>query len=274
MKPFYLLFILTGLSFGFASTSTPARAGDDITQSSFEEQGGSADKPDVFSISVGADLASTINDSWTTTLGITYKSFNELPTDLSANYARYVYGDTDSTYIGADVKQAIKKLKGNLEILVLADYAERPSGDPALSSDFGIKNSSGIGVGILDNFLKTEKSSLRGYLGLVLAKDQYTSGTVSSISGSDSYSYIGPQLFATFKYSTKSGIQTNNDIRMRVSLEDTSYSYTVSNNTVSFPIDKNISADLTLDITYFGDPPDSSNGNIDMTSSINISYSF
>ena len=122
--------------------------------------------------------------------------------------------------------------------------------------------------------MKTEKSSLRGYLGLVLAKDQYTSGTISSISGSDSYSYIGPQLFASFKYSTKSGIQTSNDIRMRVSLEDTSYSYTISNNTVSFPIDKNISADLTLDITYFGDPPDSSEGNIDMASSINISYSF
>ena len=143
-----------------------------------------------------------------------------------------------------------------------------------LISDFGIKNSSGIGVGILNNFLKTDKSSLRGYLGLVLAKDQYTSGTVSSISGSDSYSYIGPQLFASFKYSTKSGIQTSNDIRMRVSLEDTSYSYTISNNTVSFPINKNISADLTLGITYFNDPPDSSEGNIDMTSSINISYSF
>jgi putative salt-induced outer membrane protein YdiY len=274
MKTFNILFILTGLSFGLVSTSTPAKADDDITQSSFEEQGGSADKPDVLSISVGADLTSTINDSWTTTLGITYQSFNELPTDLSANYSRYVYGDTDSTYIDADVKQTIKKLKNNLEVVVVADYAGTSSGGTTDLSDFGIDHVSGIAVGILDNFLKTDKSSLRGYLCLALAKDQYTSGTVSSISGSDSYSYIGPQLFASFKYSTKSGIQTSNDLRARVSLEDTSYSYTTSNNTVSFPIDKRFTLDLALGITYFSDPPDSSDGNIDMTSSINISYSF
>jgi len=274
MKPLYVLFILSGLSFGFVSTSTPARAGDDITESSFEDQSGSADKPDVFSISVGADLTSTMNDYWDMTLGITYQSFNELPTDLSVGYARYVYDTTDATYIDADVMQTIKKLKDNLEVVVMADYLNPSSGGTTDLSDFGVAYSLGVGAGILDQLLKTDKLSLRGYLGLVLAKDMYTSGTVSSISGSDSYSYIAPQLFATFKYSAKSGISVDSDLRTRVSLEDTSYSYTTSNNTVWFPIDKKYSLNLTLGITYFGDPPDSSDGNIDMTSSINISYTF
>jgi hypothetical protein len=274
MNPFYILFILTGLSFGLVSTSTPTRADDDITQSSFEEQGGSADKPDVFSISVGADLTSTINNYWDITFALTYQSFNELPTDLSAAYYRYVYGDTDTTYLDATVRQTIKKLKDDLQVVVVADYTDSSSGGTTDLYDFGVANSLGIAVGILDSFFKTDQSSLRGYLGLALAKDRYTSGTVSSISGSDSYSYIGPQLFASFKYSTKSGIQTSNDIRTRVSLEDTSYSYTTNNNTISFPIDKKLSLDLALGITYFGNPPDSSDGNIDMTSSISISYSF
>ena len=274
MKPFYILFILTGLSFGLVSTSTPARADDDITQSTFEEQGGSADKPDVFSISVGADLTSTVNDYWDMTLGVTYKSFNELPTDLSVSYAQYVYGDTDAVYIDADIRQTIKKLKGNLEVVVVADYNNPTSGGTTDVSDFGVDSSSGVGAGILDQLLKTDKSSLTGYLGLVLAKDKFISGTVASISGSDSYSYIAPQLFLSFKSSGKSGISVDSDIRARASLEDLSYSYSTNNNTVSFPINKKFSLDLALGITYFGDPPDSSDGNIDMTSSISVSYNF
>jgi len=168
-----------------------------------------------------------------------------------------------------DLMQTVKVLSQGLEIAVIADYT-----DNSAFAQFGIGKSLAAGIGVLDTYLESDKATLRGFLGIVRAQDRSVTGTVSRISGSGSYTYTAPQLSLSGKHRAESGTLLTADLRYRVSIEDTSYTYTTFETTLSFPVTKKLSTQLMFGITHYGSPPISSGDNNDLKSMFNISYRF
>lgn len=268
----YVLCLGTWLIFA-SNLITPLTAkgetNEDITQSSFAEETTGIHPARTLQVSGGVVLQSSLSESWSANLNVHYETYSGLPTDISLGVNYISSGGFKQDLLDFDLMQTVKVLGQGVEIAVTADYTDNSS-----FVQFGIGKSSAVGIGILDTYLETDKASLRGFLGIVRAQDRSVTGTVSRISGSESYTYTAPQLSLSGKHRAESGTLLTADLRYRVSIEDTSYTYTTFETTLSFPVTKKLSTQLMFGITHYGSPPISSGDNNDLKSMFNISYRF
>ena len=267
MKLQYFASVLAIILLGGLNANIPAQGSDDITQTGMGEENASTKQANKFSIKVGGVLQSSLSKSWSTNVGVDYSSYGEFPTTLNIGLTHINMGDNRQNLIDVDLHQTITRFSEDLQVVAMVDHT-----DSSAFANFGIEKSTGISIGILDTFIEGDKSTLRGFLGLVRAKDRTIPGVISPLSGSSTYSYTAPQLFLSAKYLTQSGVSFDNDFRTRVSFEDTSYSFTVFDSSVSFPINKKISMELQLGATHYGSPPIPTKNDIDISSMVNIAY--
>tara|TARA_Y100001934_G_C12383235_1_gene793883 strand:+ start:2234 stop:3034 length:801 start_codon:yes stop_codon:yes gene_type:complete len=252
-----------------APLTAKGETNEDITQSSFAEETTGIHPARTLQVSGGVVLQSSLSESWSANLNVHYETYSGLPTDISLGVNYISSGGFKQDLLDFDLMQTVKVLGQGVEIAVTADYTDNSS-----FVQFGIGKSSAVGIGILDTYLETDKASLRGFLGIVRAQDRSVTGTVSRISGSESYTYTAPQLSLSGKHRAESGTLLTADLRYRVSIEDTSYTYTTFETTLSFPVTKKLSTQLMFGITHYGSPPISSGDNNDLKSMFNISYRF
>ena len=268
----YLMCLGTWLIFAsnlIAPLTAKGETNEDITQSSFAEETTGIHPARTLQVSGGVVLQSSLSESWSANVNVHYETYSGLPTDISLGVNYISSGGFKQDLLDFDLMQTVKVLGQGVEIAVTADYTDNSS-----FVQFGIGKSSAVGIGILDTYLETDKASLRGFLGIVRAQDRSVTGTVSRISGSESYTYTAPQLSLSGKHRAESGTLLTADLRYRVSIEDTSYTYTTFETTLSFPVTKKLSTQLMFGITHYGSPPISSGDNNDLKSMFNISYRF
>jgi len=272
MTPRYFTYLGVSLIFVSALIAPLHAMGDDsedITQSSFEEETTGVHPARTLQVSGGVVLQSSLSESWSANLNVDYETYSGLPTDVSLGVNYISSGGIKQDLFDFDLMQTVKLLRQGLEIAVTADHTDNSS-----FAQFGIEKSSAVGIGILDTYLESDKATLRGFLGIMRARDRSVPGTVSPISGSNSYTYTAPQLSLSGKHRAESGILVTADFRARLSVEDASYTYTTFETTVSFPVTKTLSTQLMFGVTHYGSPPISSGDDIDIKSMVNISYHF
>ena len=240
---------------------------EDITQTSFGEKATGVNLGRTLQIRGGAVLQSSLSESWSGNLNVDYQTHRGLPTDLSLGVNFISSGGIAENLFELDLMQTVKLLSPGLQIAFTADHTDNSS-----FAQFGIEKSSAVGIGILDIFFESDKAALRGFLGIMRARDQSVPGTVSPISGSNSYTYTAPQLLLSGKHRAESGILVTADLRTRLSVEDTSYTHTTFDTSVSFPISKKLSTQLQFGVTHYSSPPVSTGDDSDITSTINIVY--
>lgn len=242
---------------------------EDVFQSSFSEETTAVHPARTLQVSGGVVLQSSLSETWSANLTVNYETYSGLPTDIRLGADYISSGGSTQDRIDFDLMQTVKVLGHGVEIAMTADYKDNSS-----FVEFGIRESMAAGIGILDTYVKTDKAALRGFLGIVRARDLSVTGTVSPISGSESYTYTAPQLTLSGKHRLESGTLLTADLRYRVSIEDTSYTYTTFETTLSFPVTKRLSTQLMFGITHYGSPPISSGADNDLKSMFNISYRF
>ena len=240
---------------------------EDITQTSFGEKATGVNLGRTLQIRGGAVLQSSLSESWSANLNVDYQTHRGLPTDLSLGVNFISSGGIAENLFELDLMQTVKLLSPGLQIAFTADHTDNSS-----FAQFGIEKSSAVGIGILDIFFESDKAALRGFLVIMRARDQSVPGTVSPISGSNSYTYTAPQLLLSGKHRAESGILVTADLRTRLSVEDTSYTHTTFDTSVSFPISKKLSTQLQFGVTHYSSPPVSTGDDSDITSTINIVY--
>ena len=267
-------FTCLGVWLTFASTliaplTVMGDTNEDITQSSFAEETTGVHPARTLQVSGGAVLQSSLSESWSANLNVYYETYSGLPTDVSLGVNYISSGGFKQDLLDFDLMQTVKVLSQGLEIAVIADYT-----DNSAFAQFGIGKSLAAGIGVLDTYLESDKGTLRGFLGIVRAQDRSVTGTVSPISGSESYTYTAPQLSLSGKHRAESGVLLTADLRYRVSVEDASYTFATFETTLSFPVTKTLSTQLMFGVTHYGSPPISSGDDNDLKSMFNISYRF